>query len=75
MAGKRNTLCLVDKMKLLDYAKHNSTVGMRKIASNVAELKPQGINADFQTNVPASRQRSRNAQYDDPVYEWYHLAN
>lgn len=32
MAAKRNTLCLADKMKLLEYADQNPAVGMRKIA-------------------------------------------
>ena len=32
MATKRNTLCLADKMKLIEYAKLNPTIGTRKIA-------------------------------------------
>ena len=32
MAAKRNTLCLADKMKVIEYAKQNQSAGTRKIA-------------------------------------------
>ena len=31
MAAKRNTLCLADKMKVIEYAKQNPSAGTRKI--------------------------------------------
>ena len=32
MAAKRNTLCLADNMKMIEYAKQNPSAGTRKIA-------------------------------------------
>ena len=73
-------------MKLIEYAKLNPTIGMRKIAEvfkcgrtqvqTILKAK-ESIISDFETNAPAPRKQSRNAQYQDvdgAVYVWYLLA-
>ena len=84
--AQKNTLSLGDRVKLIDYAKKNPGVRTRRIAEIFkcgrtqvqAILKAkESIIADFETNAPASRKRSRGTRYqdvDDAVYEWYRLA-
>ena len=86
MAAKRNTLCLADKMKVIEYAKQNPSAGTRKIAEMFecgrtqiqTILKNQeSITRDYETNAPAARKRLRGPQYDDvdsTLYDWYCLA-
>ena len=83
---QKNTLPLGEKVKLINYAKRNPSIGSRKIAEIFkcgrtqvqAILKAkESIIADFETNAPASRKCSRSTKYqdvDDAVYKWYRLA-
>ena len=83
---QKNTLSLGDRVKLIDYAKKNPGVGTRRIAEifKCGRMQVQAILkvkeliiANFETNAPASRKRSRSTRYqdvDDAVYEWYRLA-
>lgn len=86
MAAKRNTLCLADKMKVIEYAKQNQSAGTRKIAnvfncgrSQIQTIlkNQESITRDYETNAPAARKRLRGPQYEDidsTVYDWYCLA-
>lgn len=81
MATKRNTLCLADKMKVIEYAKQNNA-GTRKIAEvfkcggtqiQLILRNQDSITRDYETNAPADRKRSRGPQYkdiDSTVYDW-----
>ena len=83
---QKNTLSLGDRVKLIDYVKKNPSVGSRKIdkifkcgrTQVQAILKAkESIIANFETNAPASRKRSRGTRYqdiDNAVYKWYRLA-
>ena len=86
MAAKQNTLCLADKMKVIEYAKQNQSAGTRKIAdvfncgrSQIQTIlkNQESITRDYETNAPAARKRLRGPQYEDidsTVYDWYCLA-
>ena len=63
MATKQTTLCLADKMKLIEYAKLNPTVGTRQIAEvfkcgrtqvQMILKAKESIISDFEMNAPAS---------------------
>ena len=86
MAAKRNTLCLADKVNVIEYAKQNPSAGTRTIAEvfecgrtqiQTILKKQESITHDYETNAPAARKRSRSPQYeniDTTVYDWYALA-
>ena len=86
MAAKLNTLCLADKVKVIEYAKQNPSAGIRKIAEMFecgrtqiqTILKNQeSITHDYKTNAPAAIKRLLGPQYEDvdsTLYDWYCLA-
>lgn len=86
MATKRNTLCLADKMKVIEYAKQNSSAETRKIAEvfkcgrtqiQMILKNRESITHDYETNAPADRKCLRGPQYEDinsTFYDWYSLA-
>ena len=86
MAAKRNTLCLADKMKVIEYAKQNPSAGTRKIAEvfecgrtqiQTIMKTQESITRDYKTNAPAARKSLRGPQYKDVdsiLYDWYCLA-
>ena len=83
---QKNMLSLGDRVKLIDYANKNPSIGSRKIAQifkygrtqvEVFLKAKQSIIADFETNNPASIKHSHDTRYqdvNDAVYEWYRLA-
>ena len=86
MAAKRNTLCLADKIKVIEYAKQNPSAGTRKIAEvfecgrtqiQTIMNNQESITRDYETNAPAVRKRLRGPQYEDVdsiLYDWFCLA-
>ena len=79
MATKRNTLCLADKMKVIEYAKQNNA-GTRKIAEvfkcgrtqiQMILKNQESITHEYETNAPSDRKRSRGPQYEDIQYVLY----
>ena len=73
---QKNTLSLGDRVKLINYVKKNPSSGSRKIAEILkcgrmqmqAMLKAkESINADFETNTPASRKRTCGTRYQDVI--------
>ena len=69
MAAKRNTLCLADKMKVIEYAKQNPSAGTRKIAEVFECGRTQ-----IQTIIKKQESVTRDYKTNGILYDWYCLA-
>lgn len=76
MAAKLNILCLVDKMKVIKYAKQNSNAWTRKITKvfecgrtqiQMILKNEESITHDYETNAPTARKCLRGPQYEDMI--------